>query len=77
MSATLQEKTHGAEHLCVLVHGLWGNPVHLNYLRETLQSVQPEDKLHILVAKSNADFRSMFMKGKAGAPSAGEEVNET
>jgi hypothetical protein len=44
-----------AEHLCVLVHGLWGNPNHLNYLRETLQSQHPEDRLHILVAKSNAD----------------------
>lgn len=44
-----------AEHLCVLVHGLWGNPTHLNYLRDTLQEHHPADRLHILVAKSNAD----------------------
>ena len=44
-----------AEHLCVLVHGLWGNPNHLNYLRDTLQAQHPEDRLHILGAKSNAD----------------------
>lgn len=44
-----------ADHLCVLVHGLWGNPNHLNYLRDTLQAQHPADKLHILVAKSNAD----------------------
>jgi hypothetical protein len=43
------------EHLCVLIHGLWGNPVHLNHLKETLQAQHPEDRLHILVAKSNAD----------------------
>ena len=44
-----------AEHLCVLVHGLWGNPDHLKYLKETLQAQHLEEKLHILVSKSNAD----------------------
>lgn len=43
------------EHLCVLVHGLWGNPIHLTHLRDTLQAQYPQDRLHILVAKSNAD----------------------
>ena len=43
------------DHLCVLIHGLWGNPVHLNHLRETLQNQYPEDRLHVLVAKSNSD----------------------
>lgn len=43
------------DHLCVLIHGLWGNPRHLDYLRNTLQAEHPEDKLHILVPKSNAD----------------------
>jgi hypothetical protein len=51
----MEPQTSTAEHLCVLVHGLWGNPNHLNYLRETLQAQHPEDRLHILVAKSNAD----------------------
>ena len=44
-----------ATHLCVLVHGLWGNPIHLNHLRETLQAHNPEGELHILVAQSNAN----------------------
>lgn len=44
-----------AEHLCVLVHGLWGNPNHLNYLRDTLQARQTDERLHILLPKSNAD----------------------
>ena len=43
------------DHLCVLVHGLWGNPKHLDYLRETLQAQHAQDRLHILVPKSNAD----------------------
>ncbi|CAK4033492.1 related to lipase serine esterase [Lecanosticta acicola] len=44
-----------AEHLAVLIHGLWGNPNHLTYLRDTLRKQYSEDELHILVAKSNSD----------------------
>ncbi|KAL8754744.1 MAG: hypothetical protein Q9184_005015 [Pyrenodesmia sp. 2 TL-2023] len=43
-----------ADHLCVLVHGLWGNPNHLSYLAKALREKHPEDKLNILVAKSNS-----------------------
>ncbi|KAL8777879.1 MAG: hypothetical protein Q9213_007671 [Squamulea squamosa] len=43
-----------ADHLCVLVHGLWGNPSHLDYLAKSLRGKHPEDKLNILVAKSNS-----------------------
>ncbi|KAI4608134.1 hypothetical protein J4E83_009317 [Alternaria metachromatica] len=43
-----------ADHLCVLVHGLWGKPEHLKYVSTTLGERYPEDKLHILVAKRNA-----------------------
>ncbi|KAL8927206.1 MAG: hypothetical protein Q9172_001466 [Xanthocarpia lactea] len=43
-----------ADHLCVLVHGLWGNPNHLDYLANSLRQKHPEDKLNILVAKSNS-----------------------
>jgi len=42
------------DHLCVLVHGLWGNPDHLKFLSTSLREKYPEDKLHILVAKRNA-----------------------
>lgn len=34
---------------------LWGNPKHLNHLRDTLEQKYSTDQLHILVAKSNAD----------------------
>ncbi|KAF2710193.1 lipase/serine esteras-like protein [Pleomassaria siparia CBS 279.74] len=42
------------DHLCVLVHGLWGNPKHLTFLSTSLRDKYPEDKLHVLVAKRNA-----------------------
>ncbi|GAB7340270.1 hypothetical protein MBLNU457_6732t1 [Dothideomycetes sp. NU457] len=44
----------GAEHLVVLIHGLWGNPSHLQYLATSLRKAYSEDEIHILVAKSNA-----------------------
>ncbi|KAL9600190.1 MAG: hypothetical protein Q9219_003333 [cf. Caloplaca sp. 3 TL-2023] len=43
-----------ANHLCVLVHGLWGNPSHLAYLAKSLREKYPENQLNILVAKSNS-----------------------
>lgn len=43
-----------AQHLCVLVHGLWGNPNHLQVVAETLRAKYPEENLHILVAKRNS-----------------------
>ncbi|KNG45798.1 lipase/serine esteras-like protein [Stemphylium lycopersici] len=43
-----------ADHLCVLVHGLWGNPEHLKYVSTTLSERYPADKLHVLVATRNA-----------------------
>ncbi|KAL8826204.1 MAG: hypothetical protein Q9170_007494 [Blastenia crenularia] len=43
-----------ANHLCVLVHGLWGNPNHLSYLAKALREKHHDDKLNILVAKSNS-----------------------
>ena len=39
----------------MLVHGLWGNPSHLNHLRDTLQAQQNDERLHIFLPKSNAD----------------------
>ncbi|RDW82198.1 hypothetical protein BP6252_03310 [Coleophoma cylindrospora] len=43
-----------AQHLCVLVHGLWGNPNHLAAMAKSLRAKHPEDNLHILVAKRNS-----------------------
>lgn len=39
-------------HYVVFVHGLWGNPNHLNYVSSTLQKAHPN--LHIHVVKRNA-----------------------
>lgn len=44
-----------AHHIVVLIHGLWGNPVHLHHLRDTLAERHAEDGLHILIPKSNSD----------------------
>ncbi|OJJ76002.1 hypothetical protein ASPBRDRAFT_192179 [Aspergillus brasiliensis CBS 101740] len=48
------ETSRNADHLCVLVHGLWGNPSHLDYVTSSLRSRYSEDRLHILTAKRNA-----------------------
>ncbi|MCJ1431171.1 hypothetical protein MMC27_000522 [Xylographa pallens] len=45
-----------ADHLCVLVHGLWGNPQHLEYLRSTLEERHGQDKLRIVVATRNSNM---------------------
>lgn len=45
-----------AEHLLVLVHGLWGKPVHLTHLRETIEQAFPDGRLHVLVPNSNAEY---------------------
>ncbi|KAJ5674060.1 hypothetical protein N7462_009499 [Penicillium macrosclerotiorum] len=43
-----------AEHLCVLVHGLWGNPKNLEYLEFALRQKHSEEILYILRAKDNS-----------------------
>ncbi|KAI1271231.1 putative serine esterase-domain-containing protein [Xylaria sp. FL0933] len=43
-----------ASHLCVLVHGLWGNPNHMNQVAKALRTAYPEDQLHLLLAKRNS-----------------------
>ncbi|KAK2873602.1 hypothetical protein FQN49_002245 [Arthroderma sp. PD_2] len=43
-----------AEHLCVLIHGLWGNPTHLNHIVSSLRERFDESSLQILCPKSNA-----------------------
>ncbi|KAK6950937.1 hypothetical protein Daesc_007465 [Daldinia eschscholtzii] len=43
-----------ADHLCVLVHGLWGNPNHMKSVAKALRDAYSEDQLYLLVAKRNA-----------------------
>jgi hypothetical protein len=46
--------TGSGQHLAVLVHGLWGNPLHLEVAARSLREKHPEEALHILVAKRNS-----------------------
>ncbi|KAJ5541430.1 hypothetical protein N7494_006506 [Penicillium frequentans] len=43
-----------ADHLCVLVHGLWGKPSHLDYMVAALKERYGEDNLHILCPEGNS-----------------------
>ncbi|GAB1314017.1 Serine esterase-domain-containing protein [Madurella fahalii] len=43
-----------ADHLCVLVHGLWGNPNHMASIAKILRNQYPPGELYILVAKRNS-----------------------
>ncbi|KAI1362655.1 putative serine esterase-domain-containing protein [Xylaria arbuscula] len=43
-----------ADHLCVLVHGLWGNPNHMNQVAKALRAAYTEDELYLLLAKRNS-----------------------
>ncbi|KAF2669825.1 DUF676-domain-containing protein [Microthyrium microscopicum] len=41
-------------HLCVLIHGLWGNPGHLDFLTSSLRDQFSGEDLHILLPKRNS-----------------------
>ncbi|KAL2015611.1 hypothetical protein VTK56DRAFT_5089 [Thermocarpiscus australiensis] len=43
-----------ADHLAVLVHGLWGSPCHMASVAKALRAQYPPGKLYILVAKRNS-----------------------
>ena len=55
MATPLVQDASQADHLVVLLHGLWGNPVHLQHLRDTLHDRRGGKGLYILVPKSNKD----------------------
>ncbi|KAI0134720.1 putative serine esterase-domain-containing protein [Xylariales sp. AK1849] len=42
-----------ADHLCVLVHGLWGNPNHMQSIAKALRAQYTEDQLYLLLARRN------------------------
>ncbi|OAQ98621.1 hypothetical protein LLEC1_02094, partial [Akanthomyces lecanii] len=42
-----------AGHLCVLVHGLWGNPEHMRNIAKCLRDQYSRDELYLLLAKRN------------------------
>ncbi|KAF1967881.1 lipase/serine esteras-like protein [Bimuria novae-zelandiae CBS 107.79] len=64
------------DHLVVLVHGLWGNPQHLDFLRKSLLEKYTEDKIHVLVTKRNAGSFTYDGIETGGERMAGE-VEET
>ncbi|KAH8590330.1 putative serine esterase-domain-containing protein [Bisporella sp. PMI_857] len=51
----LNGSSRDAQHLCVLVHGLWGNPQHLKVMAQMLREKYTEEYLHLLVAKRNSN----------------------
>jgi len=66
----------GTHHLCVLVHGLWGNGSHLNYLTTSLREKHSEDELILLVCKRNAS--SFTYDGiEVGAERVTKEIEDT
>lgn len=80
MESTLHKPTSitegGTSHLCVLVHGLWGNGSHLNYLTTSLRERHPNDELSILVCERNAS--SFTYDGiEVGAERVTREIEDT
>lgn len=53
MSTT--ETAPKVEHLVVMIHGFWGNPNHLNHLRDTLLKSHTDAGIKVFVPKSNSD----------------------
>ncbi|KAK5451599.1 hypothetical protein LTS15_007859 [Exophiala xenobiotica] len=64
-----------AEHLCVLVHGLWGNATHLNYVAQALRDKHNDEKLIILACRSNPG--SLTYDGvEVGAERVAKEIED-
>ncbi|TKA71994.1 hypothetical protein B0A55_07661 [Friedmanniomyces simplex] len=55
MADELVQDAAKAQHLVVLFHGLWGNPVHLKHLRDTLATQREGDGLYLFLPKANSD----------------------
>ncbi|MCJ1472541.1 hypothetical protein MMC13_001190 [Lambiella insularis] len=66
------------DHLCVLVHGLWGNPQHLEHLRSALQERHGKHGLHVMVATRNSStftYDGIEVGGERVAQEIEEEVD--
>ncbi|KAK4225323.1 putative lipase [Podospora fimiseda] len=53
MAADFLGGTPEADHLVVLVHGLWGNPTHMHNIAKELRA-KHQSKIHILVTERNS-----------------------
>ncbi|KAJ9614005.1 hypothetical protein H2200_002141 [Cladophialophora chaetospira] len=70
-----QSTPHKAQHLVVLVHGLWGNPNHVNYLAKALRDRYSDDQLVILACRRN--LGSLTYDGiEVGAERVAREIEE-
>lgn len=76
-NSTLHKPAEGSgAHLCVLVHGLWGNATHVGYLKTSLREKYSDDELVVLVCKRNAS--SFTYDGiEVGAERVTREIEET
>ncbi|KAK8124518.1 lipase/serine esterase [Apiospora kogelbergensis] len=64
-----------ADHLCVVVHGLWGNPNHMKTVVKTLRDAYSEDELYILLPKRNKGS-STYDGIERGGERVCEEIQE-
>ena len=65
-----------AHHLCVFVHGLWGNTTHLNFVAQSLQDKYKDDGLIVYSAKRNTG--SLTYDGvEIGAERVAKEIEDT
>ncbi|KAB8266345.1 putative serine esterase-domain-containing protein [Aspergillus pseudonomiae] len=65
-----------ADHLCVLIHGFWGNPSHMDHLAASLRQRYSEDRLHVLVAERN--IGNLTYDGiEVGGERVAHEIEET
>ncbi|KAK3673471.1 hypothetical protein LTR78_006705 [Recurvomyces mirabilis] len=71
-----QQDAAKATHLVVLIHGLWGNPVHLKHLRDTLATQRDGEGLYILCPRSNRDNYT-YDGIEVGAERITNEIQET
>ena len=70
-----QSTPQKAQHLVVLVHGLWGNPSHLNYVAEALRDRYSDDQLIVLVCRRN--LGSLTYDGiEVGAERVAREIED-
>jgi len=55
MTTEFAQDASQAQHLVVLVHGLWGNPGHLAQVRNTLAQKRAGEGLYVFLPKTNKD----------------------
>jgi Putative serine esterase (DUF676) len=63
------------QHLCILVHGLWGNTTHLNYVAQSLREKYDDQQLIVYSAKRNTG--SLTYDGiEIGAERVAKEIED-